>query len=134
MTLTGLLGGSFNPAHDGHRRISLAALDALGLDEIWWLVSPGNPLKPAKGMAPLPARFASARRAARRARIRATAIESELGTIYTVDTLAALTRRYPGPALHLADGNRQSRPVPPLARLAEDRSHHADCGRDSARL
>ncbi len=53
MILTGLLGGSFNPAHDGHRRISLGALDALGLDEIWWLVSPGNPLKPAKGMAPL---------------------------------------------------------------------------------
>ncbi len=49
MTLTGLLGGSFNPAHRGHRRISLAALDALGLDEIWWLVSPGNPLKPSKG-------------------------------------------------------------------------------------
>ena len=96
MTLTGLLGGSFNPAHDGHRRASLAALDALGLDEIWWLVSPGNPLKPGKGMAPLPARLASARRAARRARIRATAIESELGTIYTVDTLAALIRRYPG--------------------------------------
>ena len=95
MTLTGLLGGSFNPAHAGHRQISLGALDALGLDEIWWLVSPGNPLKPAKGMAPLPARLASARRAGRRARIRATAIESELGTLYTVDTLAALTRRYP---------------------------------------
>ena len=49
MTRTGLLGGSFNPAHRGHRRISLAALGALGLDEVWWLVSPGNPLKPAKG-------------------------------------------------------------------------------------
>jgi nicotinate-nucleotide adenylyltransferase len=95
MILTGLLGGSFNPAHDGHRRISLGALDALGLDEIWWLVSPGNPLKPAKGMAPLAARLASARAMARRAPIRATAIERELGTIYTADTLAALTRRYP---------------------------------------
>ena len=95
MTLTGLLGGSFNPAHGGHRQISLAALDALGLDEIWWLVSPGNPLKPKKGMAPLPARLASARRAARRARIRATAIERELGTTYTADTLPALVRRYP---------------------------------------
>jgi nicotinate-nucleotide adenylyltransferase len=95
MTRTGLLGGSFNPAHAGHRRISLAALDALGLDEIWWLVSPGNPLKPGKGMAPLPARLASARRAARRARIRATAIERELGTVYTADTLAMLVRRYP---------------------------------------
>lgn len=95
MTLTGLLGGSFNPAHRGHRHVSLGAIDALGLDEVWWLVSPGNPLKPKKGMAPLPARLASARRIARGAKIRATAIERELGTIYTVDTLAALIRRYP---------------------------------------
>lgn len=91
----GLLGGSFNPAHGGHRAISLAALAALGLDEVWWLVSPGNPLKPAAGMAPLPARFAAAARAARRAPIRVTAIERELGTRYTIDTLRALTRRYP---------------------------------------
>ncbi|HVQ09233.1 MAG TPA: nicotinate-nucleotide adenylyltransferase [Allosphingosinicella sp.] len=95
MTRIGLLGGSFNPAHSGHRRISLAALDALGLDEIWWLVSPGNPLKPVKGMAPLSRRFVSARGAARRARIRVTAIERELGSVYTVDTLAILVRRYP---------------------------------------
>ena len=95
MTLTGLLGGSFNPAHKGHRHISLAALDALGLDEIWWLVSPGNPLKPRKGMAPLPARLASARRAAKGTRIRVTAIERRLGTIYTADTLARLVRLYP---------------------------------------
>src|SRR3954453_737307 len=95
MTLTGLLGGSFNPAHGAHRHISLAALEALGLDEIWWLVSPGNPLKPQKGMAPLPARFASARRAARGARIRVTAIERRLGTVYTADTLALLVRLYP---------------------------------------
>lgn len=95
MTLTGLLGGSFNPAHRGHRRISLAAIEALGLDEIWWLVSPGNPLKPEEGMAPLAARLASARREARRSPIRATAVEQELGTVYTVDTLAALVRRFP---------------------------------------
>ncbi|MGL6043034.1 MAG: nicotinate-nucleotide adenylyltransferase, partial [Sandaracinobacteroides sp.] len=55
----GLLGGSFNPAHAGHRRMSLAALQRLGLDEIWWLVSPQNPLKPVAGMAPLAARLAS---------------------------------------------------------------------------
>lgn len=91
----GLLGGSFNPAHGGHRRISLFALNALGLDEVWWLVSPGNPLKPATGMAPLAARLASASRVARRAPIRATAIERDLGTRYTVDTLRALRRRYP---------------------------------------
>lgn len=93
--ITGLLGGSFNPAHGGHRRITLFAIDALGLDEAWWLVSPGNPLKPAKGMAPLCARVESARGQARRARIRPTAIERELHTRYTVDTLKALLRRYP---------------------------------------
>ncbi|MGQ2931079.1 MAG: nicotinate-nucleotide adenylyltransferase, partial [Sphingopyxis sp.] len=95
MIPTGLLGGSFNPAHGGHRAISLDAIAALDLDELWWLVSPGNPLKPAKGMAPLSARLASARRAARRSPIRATAIEAELGTRYTVDTLKKLVRRYP---------------------------------------
>ncbi len=92
---TGLLGGSFNPAHRAHRRISLFALDALGLDEVWWLVSPGNPLKPAEGMAPLNARLGSARAMARRAPIRPTAIEQRLGTRYTVDTLVKLVRRYP---------------------------------------
>ena len=91
----GLLGGSFNPAHGGHRRISLAAIAALGLDEVWWLVSPGNPLKDAQSMAPLPKRFASARQQARRAPIRITAVERELGTRYTVDTLARITRRWP---------------------------------------
>ena len=95
MTITGLLGGSFNPAHKAHRRISLEAIRALGLDEVWWLVSPGNPLKPRAGMAPLSARFASARRQARRAPIRVTAIERELHTRYTVDTLRKLVRRYP---------------------------------------
>ena len=90
----GLLGGSFNPAHGGHRRISLFAMRALGLDEVWWVVSPGNPLKPKEGMAPLAARYASAVRQARRAPIRPTAIERELGTRYTVDTLARLKRRY----------------------------------------
>ncbi|MFA5964767.1 MAG: nicotinate-nucleotide adenylyltransferase [Sphingomonas sp.] len=92
----GLLGGSFNPAHRGHRAISLAAIRALGLDEVWWLVSPGNPLKDsARDMAPLAVRLASARRMARHAPIRATDIESRLGTRYTVDTLRALDRRYP---------------------------------------
>lgn len=92
---TGLLGGSFNPAHGAHRGISLAARRALGLDEVWWLVSPGNPLKSEQGMAPLPARFAAAARQARRAPIRVTAVERELGTRYTADTLRRLLRRYP---------------------------------------
>lgn len=91
----GLLGGSFNPAHGGHRRISLFARDALELDAVWWLVSPGNPLKPKAGMAPLAARLASACRQARRASIVPTAIERELGTRYTIDTLRVLQRRYP---------------------------------------
>ncbi len=93
--LTGLLGGSFNPAHGGHRRISLFAIRALGLDDLWWLVSPGNPLKPKVGMAPLAARVAAARVQARRAPIRVTAIERELVTRFTVVTLRALQRRYP---------------------------------------
>ena len=89
------MGGSFNPAHGGHRRITLLAMAALGLDEVWWLVSPGNPLKPAAGMAPLAARVASARRLARGVPIRVSAIERELGTRFTVDTLAKLVRRWP---------------------------------------
>ena len=92
MTRIGLLGGSFNPAHGGHRRISVAALDRLGLDELWWLVSPQNPLKPAAGMAPLAARLAAAERAARHARIRVLALADDR---YTIDTVAALRRRHP---------------------------------------
>lgn len=93
----GLLGGSFNPAHSGHRAISLAAIEALGLDEVWWLVSPGNPLKDkATDMAPFNVRFASARRMAGHAPIRVSAIEERLGTRYTVDTLAKVQRLYRG--------------------------------------
>jgi nicotinate-nucleotide adenylyltransferase len=86
----GLLGGSFNPAHDGHRAISLAALRALGLDQVWWLVSPQNPLKPARGMASFAARLASARMTARHPRIRVSDLERRLGTRYTADTVRRL--------------------------------------------
>ena len=96
MKRIGLLGGSFNPAHRGHRQLSLAAIDALGLDEIWWLVSPGNPLKPAEGMAPYAARLASARMMARHAPIRVSDFEVRAGTRYTIDTLRKIKRRYPG--------------------------------------
>ena len=96
MKTTGLLGGSFNPAHGAHRSISLFAMEELALDEYWWLVSPGNPLKKgAKDMAPLNARLASAQKMARRSAIRPTAIEKQLGTRYTYDTLLALVRTYP---------------------------------------
>jgi nicotinate-nucleotide adenylyltransferase len=91
----GLLGGSFNPAHEGHRQISLTALHRLGLDEVWWLVSPQNPLKPQDGMAPFAERLAAARAVARDPRIRVTDIEARLGTRFTADTLEKLTRRYP---------------------------------------
>ncbi len=96
MARIGLLGGSFNPAHRGHRHISLEAMRALGLDELWWLVSPGNPLKEgAKDMAPFDARFASARRMASGARIRVSDFERRHGTRYTVDTVRRLKRLYP---------------------------------------
>ena len=96
MKRIGLLGGSFNPAHRGHRQLSLAAIDALGLDEVWWLVSPGNPLKPAKGMAPYAARLTSAQEIARRAPIRVSDFEARAGTRYTIDTLRKIKQRYPG--------------------------------------
>jgi nicotinate-nucleotide adenylyltransferase len=91
----GLLGGSFNPAHAGHRHIAELALRHLGLDEVWWLVSPQNPLKGTTDMAPLGARLASASSQARHPKMRATAVESELGTRYTADTLKALSQRFP---------------------------------------
>lgn len=89
------MGGSFNPAHEGHRHISVIALKRLGLDQVWWLVSPQNPLKPSKGMASFPKRFAMARFQARHPRIVVTDLEVRLGTQYTFDTLAALSRYYP---------------------------------------
>jgi nicotinate-nucleotide adenylyltransferase len=91
----GLLGGSFNPAHEGHRHISLMALQRLGLDEIWWLVSPQNPLKPVRGMAALKDRLQAARKIAHHRRIKVTDIETRLGTRYTADTIAALQRHFP---------------------------------------
>ena len=92
----GLLGGSFNPAHGGHRHVSLEALRRLRLDAVWWLVSPQNPLKPQAGMAPLAERLAGARALARHPRLLVTDLEALLGTRYTADTVRLLTRRLPG--------------------------------------
>jgi len=96
MAHIGLLGGSFNPAHRGHRHISLEAIRALRLDELWWLVSPGNPLKEgAKDMAPFEARFGSAQGMASGARIRVSDFEQREGTRFTIDTVRRLKRRHP---------------------------------------
>lgn len=91
----GLLGGSFNPAHAGHLHVSRQALRLLELNEVWWLVSPQNPLKPEKGMAPLRDRMDGAWQMAHdEPEISVTDIEAELGTIYTIDTLEALYQRH----------------------------------------
>jgi nicotinate-nucleotide adenylyltransferase len=91
----GLLGGSYNPAHAGHRHVAELARRKLRLDQVWLLVSPGNPLKPRAGMAPRAERLALARAIADGRRIVATDIEATLGTRFTVDTLRALRRRFP---------------------------------------
>ena len=91
----GLLGGSFNPAHEGHLHVTRMCLRALQLDRVWWLVSPQKPLKPQDGMAAFADRFASAEAMARDPHICVSDIETRLGTRYTVDTLAALAERHP---------------------------------------
>jgi nicotinate-nucleotide adenylyltransferase len=88
----GLLGGSFDPAHGGHLYVSAVARKALQLDYVWWLVSPGNPLKPAPDS--LAVRLARARNAARDGRIIVTDIEARLGTRFTMDSVAALQKRF----------------------------------------
>ncbi len=91
----GLLGGSFNPAHPGHLHISRLAIEALSLHEVWWLVSPQNPLKPSAGMAPFTERLRAARALARDARIRVTDLERRMGTRYTIHTLQAIKAAFP---------------------------------------
>ena len=91
----GLLGGSFNPAHEGHRHIAELALRRLRLDQVWLMVSPGNPLKPVKGMAPLADRLRGAAAIGDGLRVIATPIEATFGTRYSVDTLRVLRRRFP---------------------------------------
>ncbi len=91
----GLLGGSFNPAHEGHVMISETALARLGLDQVWWLVSPQNPLKPAAQSAPLDDRLAQARAIATHPRLHIAALEDVLGTQFSADTLDVLKRRFP---------------------------------------
>lgn len=91
----GLLGGSFDPAHPGHAHITREALKRFGLDRVWWLVSPGNPLK-SRGPAPLATRMAAARKVMDHPRVTVTDIEARIGTRYTAETLARLQAIYPG--------------------------------------
>ncbi|WP_424991031.1 nicotinate-nucleotide adenylyltransferase [Fluviibacterium sp. S390] len=91
----GLLGGSFDPAHEGHAHLTRTALRSFGLDRVWWLVSPGNPLK-SEGPAPLARRLKAAREVMQHPRVTITDAEAKLGTRHTAATLEALIRLYPG--------------------------------------
>lgn len=93
----GLLGGSFNPAHLGHKKMSLFALRALKLDEIWWLVSPQNPLKKSDDMAPLSTRLKQARKIGAHPKIKIKNLESQMGTRYSIDTITQIQKKFPNP-------------------------------------
>ena len=92
----GLFGGTFDPPHAAHRAASLLALHRLGLDRIWWLVTPGNPLKDVSGLSPLVERLAAARALSRHPSIDVTDFEADLGTNYTYGTVSYLVRSCPG--------------------------------------
>jgi nicotinate-nucleotide adenylyltransferase len=91
----GLFGGTFDPPHDAHLGACLLAMKRLGLDRVWWLVTPGNPLKDTRGLARLPERVAGARALARHPRIDVTDLEAQIGTPYTYETIAYLRRHAP---------------------------------------
>jgi nicotinate-nucleotide adenylyltransferase len=91
----GLMGGSFNPPHEGHLLISRLALQRLGLDRLWWLVTPGNPLKPVDGLPTLAARIEAARAIARDPRIAVSGFEADIGAHFTCDSIAWLVKRAP---------------------------------------
>ncbi len=92
----GLLGGSFNPPHAAHRLISLTALRRLRLDQVWWMVTPGNPLKERSALLPLAERIRLCRQVSRHPLIRVTGFEAGIGTAYTERSLSFLRRRFPG--------------------------------------
>jgi nicotinate-nucleotide adenylyltransferase len=92
----GLFGGTFDPPHEAHRAACLIAMHRLGLDRVWWLVTPGNPLKDTRGLAPLGQRIAAARALASHPRIAVTGLEADIGARYTYDTVRYLMARCPG--------------------------------------
>jgi nicotinate-nucleotide adenylyltransferase len=92
----GLFGGTFDPPHDAHRAACLIAMRKLGLDRVWWLVTPGNPLKDTRGLAPLDERIAAALGLARHPRIVVTGLEAAIGARYTYDTVKYLRAHCPG--------------------------------------
>jgi nicotinate-nucleotide adenylyltransferase len=92
----GLFGGTFDPPHDAHRAACLIAMKRLALDRVWWLVTPGNPLKDTRGLAPLAQRIAAARALASHPRIDVTGLEADIGTSFTFATIAYLRRHCPG--------------------------------------
>ena len=130
----GLLGGSFNPAHAGHLHVSREALRRLGLDEVWWLVSPQNPLKAAEGMAVLAQRLARAKEIGRDPRLRIAAPEAALGTRYTVDTLEALKPLLSQGPLRVAHGGGYPAATAALEGVAALLRHGADCSAGPAGL
>jgi nicotinate-nucleotide adenylyltransferase len=92
----GLFGGTFDPPHDAHRAASLLAMRRLGLDRVWWLVTPGNPLKDTRGLAPLADRIAAAKTLADHPHIVVTGLEAAIGARYTYDTISYLKTHCPG--------------------------------------
>ena len=123
------------PRIAGHRHISLEAMRALGLDEVWWLVSPGNPLKEgAKDMAPFEARFASAEANGARRRIRVSDFESAKGHALHSRYGPAAKQRHPEAPLHLVARKRHPAKFSPMARLEGVSTRSADCGDSPARL
>jgi nicotinate-nucleotide adenylyltransferase len=92
----GLFGGTFDPPHDAHLAACLIAMKRLGLDRVWWLVTPGNPLKDTRGLAPLEERIVAAQALARHPRIDVAGVEAQIGTSYTYETIAYLKRHCPG--------------------------------------
>ena len=117
----GLFGGTFDPPHAAHLAASLLAMKRLKLDRMWWLVTPGNPLKDTRGLRPLEQRMAQARKLASHPRIDVTGLEAVINTRYTYDTLEFLVRRCPRRAVRLGHGRGQSAELLPLAKLARHR-------------